>query len=564
MALAVMCLSAAAQVTPPIRGSFSATELSPYVEAEWNATGDAAGSARRIFDAFDGKANLRKGLVKNNLKGQMVYWEQYALNSSIIVHRADSTEAQDYFQEGSARHTGYTYKTRDTNDGISYFERTDFMDEGFVSIWNLFQSFDSDHKVAESEKSKSMCGESSIQVWYTPLKVHIKNTENVFPVYEGGTGAMDFYLSDIQDRWCIDGYTFKVTSMNTGVFTVEQPEVTTDGSGKARIRLHGVEKGKGRLRIYLNLSQPENNCYVEVEEYYDVEVLETEKWSYSMAVHDQFTLPAHDYSLSGKFSVTGTLDEDDVPRWKVLDVSPVSRSGGGSFHAQGEFINGDTREDGVVLGFDVQGILNRTEGAVGAHLGIIGEAFQYMASGQAQTTDSKNVVTAMLATLEEGSWPFRFDVKMMEQFAGSSVSGNDVFALEAAGKEIEAKRMQEQQEQQEQAKADKKKNKKKSAFREIREGLKALKELDNIEMPDLTPKNNPEESASHAYSPDQEQAKAAQVAYIKEHHCLVIPDLTQMLLPHFGNWLEEGEKSGPGGNLSWMEIHGTLTLSKEK
>ena len=54
------------------------------------------------------------------------------------------------------------------------------------------------------------------------------------------------------------------------------------------------------------------------------------------------------------------------------------------------------------------------------------------------------------------------------------------------------------------------------------------------------------------------------MAYIKEHGCLVIPDLTQLLLPHFGNWLKEAEKAGMGGDISWKEIRGTLTMSKEK
>ena len=101
--LAVLYLSAAAQGTPPIRGNFSASELSPFIEAEWNASGDAAGSARRMFDAFDSRANLRGGLMKNNLKGQMVYWEQYALNSSITVHRADSPYSPSQEQAKAAQ-----------------------------------------------------------------------------------------------------------------------------------------------------------------------------------------------------------------------------------------------------------------------------------------------------------------------------------------------------------------------------------------------------------------------------------------------------------------------------
>ena len=561
-ALAALSFSAVAQSTPPLRGEFSASELSPFVEAEWNASGDAAGSARRMFDALDSRAKLRDGLMKNNLKGQMVYWEHYALSSSIIVHRADSTEAQDLYSEGSARHTGYSYKTRDTKDGISYFERTEFMDEGFVSIWSLVQSFDDSHN-KEVAKDKSMSGEAGMEVWYTPLKVHIKSTENVFPVYEGGTGAMDFYLSDLQDRWAIDGYTFKVTSMNTNVFTVEQPEVTTDGEGKAHIRLHGVEKGKGRLRVYLSLAQPENNCYVQVEEYYDVEVLEAEKWSYSMSVHDQFTLPARDYSMQGQFSVSGTLDEEDVPHWLTSDISPVSRSGGASFSAQCEFINPDKREDGVVFGFDIQGIMNRTEGAVADNLGTALEGIAYAFSGgqmELQTAESRNVVTAMLLTLEEGSWPYLFNVQLMEQLSGASMTGTDLNSLEAAGKELEAK---QQQQEQEQSKNDKKKPKKKGLLRELRDGLKALDELGSMDLPEID-FSKMEGMGTSAYTPQQAAAKEAQVAYIKEHHCLVIPDVTLLLQSHFGNWMKEAEKSGYNGDVSWKQLRGTLTLSKEK
>ena len=559
LTLAAVCLSAAAQSTPPLRGDFSATELGPFIEALWSGSGDGAGSARQMFDALDSRANLREGLMKNNLKGQTVYWEHYALSSHILVHRADSTEAQDSYREGSERHTGYTYKARESKDATHYTEHTDFMDEGYVSIWHGFQSFDSSHKKEGVSKDKSMSGEATVTVWYTPLKVHIKKTELYFPVYEGCTGALDFYLSDLQDRWNIDGYTFKVTSMNTGVFTVEQPEVTTDAEGKGRIRLHGVEKGKGRLRVYLYLGQPENNCYVEVEEYFDIEVMEKEKWNYTLAVHDQFTLPAHDYTMHGGFSVAGSLDEEDQPQWVMLDVEPVTRSGGGSFHAQGEFLTPSVREDGVVLGFDIQGIYNRAGGAVSANLGAGFEGLAYALSGGQtgyETADSKNVITAMLTLLEEGSWSYLFNVQMMEQLSGSSVSGTDMYALEAAGKEIEAK---QQAEAQEQAKADGKKPKKKSALRELREGIKALSELDKMEFPDL----KIDRSQMSAYSPQQAEAKAAQMAYIKEHGCLVFPDVTQLLLPRFGNWVKEGEKAGAGGDVSWMEVRGTLTMHKE-
>ena len=295
--------------------------------------------------------------------------------------------------------------------------------------------------------------------------------------------------------------------------------------------------------------------------------MEAEKWSYTMAVHDQFTLPAHDYTMHGGFSVAGSLDEEDQPQWVMLEVQPVTRSGGGTFHAQGEFLTPSVKEDGVVLGFDIQGILDRTGGAVSSNLGAGFEGLAYafsMGQTELQTTDSKNVVTGMLTLLQEGSWPYHFNIALMEQFAGASTPGTTYESLEAAGKEIEAKQMAQQQAQaQEEAKADGKKPKKKSALRELRDGLKALRELENFEIPDIKFDASSLSGGSAAYTPQQAEAKAAQMAYIKEHGCLVIPDVTQLLLPHFGNWVKEAEKSGPGGDVSWKEIRGTLIMHKE-
>ena len=550
--------SMSAQGTPPLRGDFSASELSPFIEALWSGTGDGAGAARQMFDAMDSRAKLRGGLVKKNLKGQMVYWEHYALSSFISVHRADSTEVQDSYSEGAARHTGSSYKTRESKDATRYIERTDFMDEGFVSIWDGFQSFDSSHKKAS--KDKSMSGEAAVEVWYTPLKVHIKSAETAVPVYKDCTGAVDITLTDTQDRWVIDGYTLKVTSMNTGIFTLEAEEVTTGADGKARIRIHGVEKGKGRLRVYLYLAQPENNCYVEVEDYFDVEVLEAEKWTYDIAVHDEFTLPAHDYTMHGSFSVVASLGEDDLPHWQMLDVVPVTRSGGGSFPTLGSFLTETAREDGFALGFDVVAIIGRANSSLGAHVGAAADGLIWGLTGQAETNSSKNVITTMLASLEEGSWSYHFDLKKLEQITGASAPGNDLQSLDAAAKE---KMAQEQAEQEEQSggksgssKSGKKKEKKTSALKELRN---AMKELKNFEMPDI----DLSQPYSQTLSPQQEAAKAAQIAYIKEHHVIVVPDLTQMLLPKWGNQLKEVERSGENVDVSWKHISGSLTLHKE-
>ena len=548
--------SMSAQGTPPLRGDFSASELSPFIEALWSGTGDGAGAARQMFDAMDSRAKLRGGLVKKNLKGQMVYWEHYALSSFISVHRADSTEVQDSYSEGAARHTGSSYKTRESEDATHYTERTDFMDEGFVSIWHGFQSFDSSHKKAS--KDKSMSGEAAVEVWYTPLKVHIKSAETTVPVYKDCTGAVDITLTDTQDRWVIDGYTLKVTSMNTGIFTLEAEEVTTGADGKARIRIHGVEKGKGRLRVYLYLAQPENNCYVEVEDYFDVEVLEPEKWTYDIAVHDEFTLPAHDYTMHGSFSVVASLGEDDLPHWQMLDVVPVTRSGGGTFPTMGSFLTETAREDGFALGFDVMAIIGRANSSLGAHVGAAAEGLIWGLTGQAETNSSKNVITTLLASLEEGSWSYHFDLKKLEQITGASAPGNDLQALDAAAKEAMS---QEQAEERSggksgSGKSGKKKEKKTSALKELRN---AMKELKNFEMPDI----DLSQPYSQTLSPQQEAAKATQIAYIKEHHVIVVPDFTQMLLPKWGNQLKEVERSGQNMDVSWKHISGSLTLHKE-
>ena len=548
--------SMSAQTTPPLRGDFSASELSPFIEALWSGTGDGAGAARQMFDAMDSRAKLRGGLVKKNLKGQMVYWEHYALSSFISVHRADSTEVQDSYSEGAARHTGSSYKTRESEDATHYTERTDFMDEGFVSIWDAFQSFDSSHKKAS--KDKSMSGEAAVEVWYTPLKVHIKSAETTVPVYKDCTGAVDITLTDTQDRWVIDGYTLKVTSMNTGIFTLEAEEVTTGADGKARIRIHGVEKGKGRLRVYLYLAQPENNCYVEVEDYFDVEVLEPEKWTYDIAVHDEFTLPAHDYTMHGSFSVVASLGEDDLPHWQMLDVVPVTRSGGGTFPTMGSFLTETAREDGFALGFDVMAIIGRANSSLGAHVGAAAEGLIWGLTGQAETNSSKNVITTMLASLEEGSWSYHFDLKKLEQITGASAPGNDLQSLDAAAKEAMAQEQAEERsgEKSGSGKSGKKKEKKTSALKELRN---AMKELKNFEMPDI----DLSQPYSQTLSPQQEAAKATQIAYIKEHHVIVVPDFTQMLLPKWGNQLKEVERSGENVDVSWKHISGSLTLHKE-
>ena len=86
-----------------------------------------------------------------------------------------------------------------------------------------------------------------------------------------------------------------------------------------------------------------------------------------------------------------------------------------------------------------------------------------------------------------------------------------------------------------------------------------MKELDNL-------KNNPPEPQKPSDISEEQKAaaKAAQIAFLREHHGLVIPDLTQMLLPKFGNTYKELMKSGSNVDISWKEVRWTLTMKQEK
>jgi len=59
----------------------------------------------------------------------------------------------------------------------------------------------------------------------------------------------------------------------------------------------------------------------------------------------------------------------------------------------------------------------------------------------------------------------------------------------------------------------------------------------------------------------QQATKAIQIAYIKEHHCLAMPDVTQLLLFQTGNLWKEIAKSD-GEDIFVGSLTGTITLKK--
>ena len=483
-------LAVLAQTPPPLRGPISARELEPFVYDLWNGTGDGAGAARRMLDDFDSRASVRGGLLKRDLQGQSVYWEQYSISSSLMARRPDSTEVQDNHFEGESRHTGHTYKTREWTDSKHFTESTDFGDEGFFCIYGCTVSDEAGHRTKTDTTEIVKLGAADLQIAYTPLKVHLKSAEVVMPVREGSSGTMEILLTDLRNRWGIDGYTLKVTSMNTDVFTVDNPEVTTGSDGKATVRLRGVKKGEGRIRLYLYLAQPENNSYVEVEEYYDVEVLGPERWEYSIHVHDAITEPSHDYTLTGTFAVVEVPFESKV-RYHLAEVSQVSKSDGGTFETVGEFCDTLDRAGGVGLMFDPQGVAERATrkaSELSGELGqFLGDLLQSMAAEQVvgEEVDSHYPLTMVLFFLEEGSWTFKFTMQDLERF------GSDAEATSEA---------------------------------------------------------------------DRQQAiRRKQMAYVREHHVLPIPDLQQHLAINLKNWYLTFEKNGEGG---FGPLTGSFTLRR--
>ena len=520
----------AQQGTPPLRGPVGLGDFTPFMQEFLHGTSAPSGQAKALLNTLDERASLRTGLMKNALQGTQVYYEPYSFHTHIAAHRSDGSEPQDIYSEGSVRKTGSSTLVREWKDARSYTEKREFRDEGYVWVASAHIG----HDTTDSTQACSALAE----IGYTPLQVHIKETETFFPVYEGGTGALKVLLTDTRNRWCIDGYPFKLTSMNPEVFTVESTPVTTGADGKAFIRLQGVKAGKGRLRLYLYLAQPETNEYVQVEEYLDVEVLEPEKWTYDISVHDSFTLPPHDYTLSGGFAVMGTLDESNQPLYRMIDFSEASKSDGGTFDVKGGFNTAMDPGDGFTLGFDLSGILGRAHEFEFNTLSgqsiaeIEQQALRYLRGGGTETTNSKNPISALMALLEEGSWSFKTTPETLTILDGVP---------------------QQQAESAQEGKP--KKEKKKSALRELRDALKELKSLGE----------KPVEITPAPIATDIEAAQALQIAYVREHHCLAIPDLTQMQHTQLGNMILYKEKAEAyGENFDWIELHGTLTLEKKK
>ncbi len=479
---AILPLSVFAQTTPPPVREISLSDLTPFIR-KLAESADEAGAARDMVSTLDASKMLRLGTRRNMLDGQDVYYEQYSIVADIAVS-SDGKSLQSVWSEGKARKTGEAYVTREWTGKDSFTESIEFADEGFFRIYGATAAVQS----ADGAEEKDRAGSANLQIAYTPIQVHFKELKQLSEVREGSSGEVELLLTDTQDLYALDGYTVSVSSSDTGVLTVASEKAVTGSDGRAKITVCGVKKGTATVKVLISLHEDKSNSHVYAEREIEIEVKGPERWEYTLHVRDASFEPAHEYTLRGSFSVVSSTGEDGLLHYQLVDVSDADKSNGGKLPVKGDFIDGLDRSNGVGLAFDPEGTIEMAQSSplktMKGAMKLIGQGLKYAMTGQAETTDSKNVLTAFMCLLEEGSWSFR-----------STMS-----ELEAIGRGAEA--------------------------------------------------------SSRTGTQD---ARQAQISYLKTHHCLAIPDLTQMLHMQFGNVVKDGKKYESQGE-SAFNISGSITL----
>ena len=479
---AILPLSVCAQTTPPPVREVSLSDLTPFIHRLAEGA-DEAGAARDMVSALDASKMLRLGTRRNVLDGQNVYYEQYSIVADIAASR-DGKSLQSVWSEGKARKTGEAYVSRTWTGKDSFTESIEFADEGFFRIYGATVSLQS----ADGAEEKDRAGSANLQIAYTPMQVHFKELKQLSEVREGSSGEVELLLTDTQDLYVLDGYTVSVSSSDTGVLTVAPEKVTTGADGRAKITVCGVKKGTATVKVLISLHEDKSNSHVYAEREVEVEVLGPERWEYTLHVRDASSEPAHEYTLRGSFSVVSSTGEDGLLHYQIVDASDADRSDGGSLPVKGDFIDGLDRSNGAALAFDPEGTIAMAQSTplktMKGAMKLIGQGLKYAMTGQAETTESGNVLTAFMFLLEEGTWSFQ--TTMTE--------------LESIGRGAQA--------------------------------------------------------SSQEGTPD---ARQAQISYLKAHHCIAIPDLTQMLHVQFGNMVKDAKKYERQGE-SAFNVSGSITL----
>lgn len=545
---------------PPKRDPVPQWAIEKFIDKLLNSTGDGFGSAKEFFDELDKEYNLSEGLIKVNVGGQEIYMEPKEFFSELMAKRFDDSEPSDAWHRGSDGHEEFNEETKGGEKTV--FKEETKKKQGRVNwIIHLFKSNQSSDP-NQSDPNKGI-GSGGIEIKYDPLPIKVKEPEKIAEVYEGSRGAIRFKVTDYLERYCLDGYTFKVVVSDSG--GVEVPaEVTTGSNGTATLVLKGKKEGKYKVKVSIHQSDAgEEGGSLDYEKEFEVEVKPAEHWSYNLEVLDQMLQPFDYYLLTGKFTVCQDLDDYYQPVWTIKECSDASKTrlaehmesgtitfytsqergnrtaaenennknegigtGNGPYPVEASFMNPSDRTQGIVLAFNMQKVMQDAKAAEKQMKATekrlkkdMRKMVLLMLTGRHQSFDfigSNDPVYCIMTPLNEGSKSYNWNNETLLKMSGMPVP--DMKAMQEGAAPQEPPMPQMSQEEYEQ---------------NMREGMEK---------------------------------------YFKEGNVVVIPNFYKLLFLNMGNLMLTGEMamakvamgmSAEQAADEMMGVQGTITFTRE-
>lgn len=431
LALAVFSFPVYAQQSdctpPPIKPPIPREVFEKYIEKMLDSTGDGAGSAKEMYDQLDKEFNLSEGLIKVKMGDQVIYMQPKEFLSELQAKRRDESEPQDsWFKGDGSRDKEQIIIEPDGKVKIIFDEGVKKSKDGVFWTSHLFKSRMTNDPQAGERADE--CGSGGLEIKYEPLPIKVKDPQKLADVYVGGQGAVQLKVTDYLERWCLDGYKFKITVTNPEVMSAPS-EVTSNSSGNALVVIKGLKEGESKLKITLNLSDEETGEALNFDFEVAINVLPPEEWSYSMHIYDCMLEPAQEYDMAGDLKVIQTFNEDDyLAHWHVSEFSDARKSGGASYPVIGGFMDELNRDKGIVVGFDIEGLKNRTAKAKKdmnkTERQFKKDVMRFAMSllrNQLETftyEGSDNPISCVITPLKEGTMSFNFSKDQLLGFAG--------------------------------------------------------------------------------------------------------------------------------------------------
>ena len=458
---------------PPMRQDVVPSDYEKHIDKMLDGTGDINGAAKAMLDEIDKECNIRKGLIKYPINGKEVYMEPTSILSDLQGHRLDNSEPQDQYQEGQPKSSG-TRQVRSWIDKEHFVVVTEPKPDGVNYISSYLKSnMSDDGKQADTTKA----GLGSVSVWYSPMPIKVKEPQKVADVYEGSKGAIKFKVTDYLERYCLEGYKFKVSVGNPETLSAPQ-EVTTGSDGTAVLVLKGNKEGKTKVTVNFDIEDPASGSSLHYSYEMEVEVLPAEQWSYNLEVLDQMLQPFDYYYLTGTFKVVQDIDENNQPIWAIKECSDAVKTlladhmesgtityftsqergnrtaaenennvnkgtgtSNGPYPVEASFMNPSDRSQGVVLAFNMQKVLQDTKAAEKQMKATekrlkkdLRKMVLLMLTGRHQSFDfigSSDPVYCLMAPLNEGSKSYNWNNETLLKMSGMPVP--DMNAMQAGG-----------------------------------------------------------------------------------------------------------------------------------